>query len=453
MLIKGISIFWRLLGAFIFIIIFSVLLSTAVEYITTKSELPRLLTEIRTRDISQLLSAAYTKDRGWENLKQNVKKIDIIEYSDSSVNPSLRIVVRDSEDKTLYNSFSDLVHLKRFPLIEGETIPVLDLDSMEQVGSVTVYINRDYLEMETGKYLFSIFRAGILQGIISIFVLVFLAAFMSRRITGPIIALTNATKSIAHSGETSLLPVKSSDELGQLSESFNQMIGSLQTQRDLRKRLISDVSHEINTPLSVIRLEAEGLKNSIITSEKASAHVIDEVDKLSNLIEDLDWLAETDAGKFHLKREPCAWGDLIRNEVERWQLKAEMAKISLELSDLPPDLPVLNIDVLRISQVLGNLIDNGLKYSSEYGRVKVECRVEEERVRTSVSDNGSGISAQDLPFVFERFYRVNQSSRAEKAGRGLGLSIVKQIVELHQGVIQVESTEGEGSLFSFSLPL
>ena len=448
MLINKKTIFRRLLSAFIFIIILSVLLSTAIEYMITKSELPRLLTEIRTRDISQLLSTAYTKDKGWENLNQNIKKMDIDENSDSS----LRIVIRNSNGKTLFNSFSDLVQLKRVPLIVGNTIPIYDLDSLEPVGNVTIYISREYLERETGKYIFSIFKTRILQGLISIIVLLFLAAFLSRRISNPIIALTRAAKSIAQSGETSLLSVKSSDELGQLSDAFNKMVLSLQTQRDLRKRLISDLSHEINTPLSVIRLESTSLKNYMISSEIASERIIEEIDKLSNLVHDLDWLAETDAGEFKLKRESCSIGNLLSDEVERWQLKADLAKISLDLLPLPSDLPIMYIDILRISQVLGNLIDNGLKYTPENGKLSVECRVEKEWVKISVSDNGSGIADKDLPYLFERFYRVNHPGMGDKGGRGLGLSIVKQIVELHGGEIRVESSEGIGSRFYFSLP-
>ncbi|MBF9015150.1 MULTISPECIES: cell wall metabolism sensor histidine kinase WalK [unclassified Oceanispirochaeta] len=446
------SIFWRLLTAFIFIIIVSILISTSIEYMTSKSQLPHLLTEIRSQTIAQILSSSYTRDKGWENLQQEISRLEKDGYSESPVNISMRIVVKDISGNTLYNSFSNLVNLGKFSLIEGESVHILDLDKSEIIGTVTIYIRREFLKQETTRYLYSLIKPRIIQGLISIIILVFVAALMSRRIAVPIIALTRATQNISETGETSLIPVKTSDELGQMTYSFNQMILSLGAQKQLRENLIRDLSHEINTPLSVIRLEAKGLNNKLVSPEKASAQIIKEVDKLSNLVNDLDWLIESDSGLIKLDLETCSPGLLIQSEVERWQLKAEMESISLELSVLPPGLPEIRIDKVRMSQVLGNLIENGLKYSPAGSRLVVECYEENNDVVISVCDNGSGIAAEDIPLIFERFYRGEKSGEMNKEGRGLGLSIVKQIVEIHQGRVRVESVDREGSCFYIYLP-
>ncbi|MBI9096888.1 MAG: HAMP domain-containing histidine kinase, partial [Spirochaetaceae bacterium] len=365
---------------------------------------------------------------------------------------SLRIIVRDNHGKTLYNSFTDLVQRDDSPLIEGDSVRIVDYDTFEITGTITVYINQDFLERETGEYILGILKPRIIQGFLTIVIALVAAALLSRRITSPIKALTRATRGISQRGKTQLLPVNSADELGQMSQSFNQMITSLQKQRELRKRLISDVSHEINNPLNVIRLEAKGLQDEIITSDEASARIIDEVDTLSNLIHDLDWLAETDSGEFKLKKDYYPIGKIIQTEVDRWQLNAQIAELRLELTPLPRDLPILYIDAMRISQVLGNLLENGLKYSKAHGSVTVSCEVENQKVVISIADTGPGIPAVDLPYVFERFYRVDQSRVRSKGGRGLGLSIVKQIVEMHNGCVWAESRKGEGSCFYFSLP-
>lgn len=451
MLIHMKSMFWRLLTAFVFIIIISILISTSIEYLTSKSQLPHLLTEIRSQTIAQVLSSSYTRDKEWGNLQQEISRLDQDDPKESLLNLSMRIVVRDIHKKTLYNSFSNLIKLGDFPLIEGESVQILDLEKSEIIGTVTIYISREFLEQETKRYLYSLMKPRIIQGIISILILIIVAALLSRRMTIPIIALTRATQNISKNEEASIIPVNNSDELGQMTESFNQMILSLKAQKQLRKNLIRDLSHEINTPLSVIRLEAKGLYSKLVSAEKASVQIIEEVDKLGNIVNDLDWLVESDSGEIKLNRKPCAIGQLIQDEVERWQLQAEMENINLELSEIPPGLPELTIDIVRMSQVLGNLIENGLKYSPAGSRLTVECHEEKNAVVISVCDNGRGISSEDLPFIFERLYRGKKSGEINKEGRGLGLSIVKNIVERHQGRVRVESTESKGSCFFISL--
>jgi len=443
MFMKLNSIYWRILNAFVFIILLTILLSTTIEYISTKAELPRLLTEIRTKNIAQTLSAAYTRDKSLVMVKQEILRMDL----------SFRIILKDNDGKTFYNSFTDMLRIEDSPLIEGDTVKIFDFDTGEAVGSITMYINRAFLEGETGEYIFNILKPRILQGLITMVTAFFAAAFLSIRITTPIIALTKATGEIAQKKDSSLLQVQTSDELGQMSKSFNQMISSLSIQRDLRKRLISDVSHEINTPLNVIRLEAKGLLDEITTAEEAANRIIDEIDTLNKLINDLDWLAETDSGEFKLKLEKHSLGEIIENEVGRWQLKAQIEEISLKLQPLPVDLPDIQLDCVRISQVLGNLIENSFKYVQSDGTVTIACRYIESEVIISVEDTGPGIEELDLPYIFERFYRTDQLSRKKKGGRGLGLSIVKQIVEMHFGRVWVESEEGKGCCFYFSLPV
>ena len=386
-------------------------------------------------------------------LKQEIQRLNSPGAATASEILSMRIIVRNSEGKTLYNSFTDLVQRDDTPLVEGESVHIYDYTTGDNVGVVTVYINSEFLDNETNKYILSIFTPRIKQGLITIFLIIFVAALLTRQITGPITVLSKAAERIAVSGDSQFIPVNSPDELGQLSNSFNQMISSLQKQRELRKRLISDVSHDINTPLNVIRLEAKGLSDKLISSEEAVVHIIDEVDRLGNLVHDLDWLGETDSGEFKLKLEESSIGDIVSAEVDRWRLKSQWTGISLLLNPISSDMPLLNLDVIKISQVLGNLLDNGFKYSSAGGLVTVTCCLEEREAVISVCDRGSGIDKRDLPYLFDRFYRVDLSREHSETGRGLGLSIVRHIVELHGGSVHVESDPGKGSCFYFTLPV
>jgi len=457
------SLRWRILGAFILVIVFTILLSTGVEYWTEGRQLDRYSAKIRTGDLAGVLSRIYTANKSWDTLEPTLIRYGFLidpakirEAEEAGTDISKRfpfaVAIRDAGGNMIKDTFSDLAQAKAWPQLEGEPANIVDFDTEKVVGTVTIYIDRDYLAAETRRFLIDSLYPTAIGGVITAVIAVLLAAWLSRRITAPVIALTQATQAIVQSGDTQHLPVKSSDELGQMSASFNQMMTALQTQQDLRKRLIDDVSHELNTPLSVIRLEAKGLRDEIQTPTNAADHIIDEVDTLTDLVHDLNWLAETDSGTLRLTVASHSLGQLLATEVERWHLPAQVADVELELLPLPPDLPAIQMDAVRMSQALGNLIQNGLQHTPAGGRVTVQCKVEDGWVETAVCDTGSGIAAEDLAFVFERFYRADLSRQRDTGGRGLGLSIVKQVVEAHQGQVWAESELGKGSCFRLRLP-
>jgi two-component system sensor histidine kinase BaeS len=466
------SIRWRILGAFLLVILLTVLISTGFDYWTGAKELTDFSTKIRTEDLADILSKQYTQDKSWENLDEILTRYGIlidpakIQSADEKgvdffEKIPWRVVVKDYEGTILADTYAGLDQTAIDLQMEGDPAIIRDIDTSQGVGTVTVAINRDYVTAESRKFLASILYPRLIQGFITAMIAMLLGVWLSRRITAPVIALTKATQTIAQSGETQFLPVNSSDELGQMSASFNQMMTSLETQRDLRNRLIDDVAHELNTPLSVIRLEAKGLKDEIKPPNDAADQIIGEVDLLSNLVYDLNWLAETDLGALQLEMEEHDMGHLLKAEVERWQLQAQGSNIELELRSLPDDLPVIYMDIKRINQVLGNLIENALQHTLAGGRVTVECQsiddwlgtVRTEFVEVSVCDTGAGIPAEDLPHVFERFYRADLSRQNRTGGRGLGLAIVNQIMEVHQGEVWVESELGSGSCFYIRLPI
>ena len=330
---------------------------------------------------------------------------------------------------------------------------MFDLAAKQPVGLVYVDVNREFLSTESSGFLRTLLYITLVGGATTAGVAILLALWLSKRITAPVTALTEATQAIAH-GDTARLPVTSSDELGRMSAAFNRMTSALETQRELRRRLINDVSHELNTPLSVIKLEAMGLRDGLQPPESASDHIIQEVDKLSGIITDLDWLAETDHGDLRLVREATSVYELLTSEVYRWQPQSQARQVgmSLEISD---DLPELDLDRMRMSQALGNVISNAIHCTEAGGSILLKVGLEgDESLAISITDDGIGIDAADLPNVFDRFYRTDQARSHGVGGTGLGLAITRVIVEAHGGTTTIASEgPGRGATVNIRLPL
>ncbi len=239
-----------------------------------------------------------------------------------------------------------------------------------------------------------------------------------------------------------------------MSAAFNQMTSTLEMQRELRRRLINDVSHELNTPLSVIKLEAIGLRDGLQTPDSASDHIIQEVDRLGGIVTDLDWLAETDSGELRLSVEATPVRGLLTSEVDRWQPQSQARQIALSLQ-MSSELPDLPLDRMRMSQALGNVISNAITCTEAGGSIVVRGRMEgEEELAISITDDGTGIDAADLPHVFDRFYRTDRSRSQGVGGTGLGLAIARAIVEAHGGTVALASDgPGQGVIVTIRLPL
>ncbi|MDE2817117.1 MAG: HAMP domain-containing sensor histidine kinase, partial [Chloroflexota bacterium] len=290
---------------------------------------------------------------------------------------------------------------------------------------------------------------------------ILLAYWLSKRITAPVTALTKATQAIAQ-GDTTQLPVTSSDELGRMSTAFNRMIDTLETQRELRRRLINDVSHELNTPLSVIQLEAKGLRDGLQSPENAADHIIQEVNRLRGLTTDLNWLAETDYGELRLTLAASSIDQLLTAEVDRWQPQCQANQVALSLH-VSADLPDVNLDRMRMSQALGNVLSNAIHATEAGGSIVLQAGLvsnsvsgteQAEALVISITDDGIGIHAADLPHVFDRFYRTDQARSRGIGGTGLGLAITRAIIEVHGGTVAVASDgPGQGAVVTMRLPL
>ena len=371
----------------------------------------------------------------------------------SSTEIRYEVVIVGVDGRVVKDNLSETVARTTAPDLDGHRETVFDLTTDQPVGRIYVDVNHEFLSAESHGFLNALLYITVIGGMLTLGVAILLAAWLSKRITAPVTALTEATQAIAQ-GDTTRLPVTSSDELGRMSEAFNRMTSTLETQRDLRRRLINDVSHELNTPLSVIQLEAKGLRDGLQTPESASDHIIKEVDRLRGLVTDLDWLAETDQGELRLTLEATSIYELLTAEVGRWQPQSQARQVELSLQ-VSGNLPDMDIDRMRMSQALGNVLSNAIHNTQAGGNIVLRAGLESgEALIISVIDDGIGIPAEDLPHVFDRFYRTDQSRSRGIGGTGLGLAITQAIVEAHGGTVAVASDGPEqGATVTFRLPL
>jgi signal transduction histidine kinase len=266
-------------------------------------------------------------------------------------------------------------------------------------------------------------------------------------------ALTAASRRLGHGDFSQRISLKAKGELGELTQAFNSMAGELERTEKLRQNMVADTAHELRTPLSNIRGYVEAIRDGVLQVDESSINSLDEeVRLLSRLVDDLQELALADAGELKLVCQPEDIGALIKQTVTAVQTKAATKGVALAFR-LPSKLPLVNIDSQRISQVLRNILGNALEHTTSGGSIIVSAGWQGGWVEVNVVDTGEGISEEYLPNVFERFYRVDKSRTRATGGSGLGLTIVKHLVEAHGGKIEVQSQLGKGSHFKFTLPV
>jgi signal transduction histidine kinase len=286
--------------------------------------------------------------------------------------------------------------------------------------------------------------------------------FLSVALTDRIVTLGRAAKRVARGKLDARVAVSGNDEMAGLARTFNDMAAQLeeaarkqQELDSLRRNLIAWAGHDLRTPLASIRAIVEALADGVVedpdTVDRYLHTAQREIRSLSLLIDDLFELAQLEAGGLRLELSSNSISDLISDTMETFSELAARQGVTLEGSAGPGVDPVV-MDAQQIGRVLANLLGNALRHTAEKGRVAVRAKRVAEGVQVEIQDTGEGISAEDLPHIFERFYRGEKSRSRATGGAGLGLAIAKGIVEAHGGHIGVESQESQGTSFFFLLP-
>jgi signal transduction histidine kinase len=278
--------------------------------------------------------------------------------------------------------------------------------------------------------------------------------FFTGQALAPLVSITDSALHISNTDDLSLrIPQHGSvkDEIGQMVAAFNATLGRLEQLFNSQQRFLADVSHELRTPLTVIKGNVSLMRHVKQVDEESLDSIEDEADRLTRLVGDLLLEAQAESGKLPLHFAPVELDTLLLEVFKEMRILAR-ERVQLKLTEI--DQIMINGDRDRLKQVLINLISNAIKYTPQGGFVYLSLGKSKDNARLIVRDNGQGIPTEDLPHIFERFYRAEKSrTRSKVGGFGLGLSIAYWIVNHHGGQIEVDSAEGKGTTFCIYLPL
>ena len=318
-------------------------------------------------------------------------------------------------------------------------------------GWITVGVSIERLETSMEKLLNVLLTSIIL----SVILIAVGGYFLTKKSLNPVDQITKRANKISHSNLTERIEIENEeDELGKLSIVLNNLLDRLQKAFENQKQFMADAAHELKTPLSILRSHWESeLNNPELSLEikETLVHDVETITRLNHLINNLLLLSQSDSSSYIFDDNKIRLDELISEVVSDTKILAEMKNHRLEIVDLPKI--ELRGDRMRLYQLFFNLIDNAIKYTQSGGTIWISMRQSKDEVKIEIRDNGPGIPAEDLPHIFDRFYRIQKDRNRKTGGSGLGLSICKLIAELHNGSCNVESKVGAGTSFIISLPL
>ncbi len=425
----------------------------------TQREFDRLILDQNQQTLVDNITHYYQVNRSWEG----VESIFRPQGSSPAPNPNFEprwevrrtlftiantqgVVVAGGKREDLGRVISQSDLKKGEPLIvDGETVGWLLFNPA---------LDRWRADTPEGNFLLNVGQATLYSAIAATLVALLLGGFLAYNLTRSLRELTVATQALAKGELGQQVKVRSQDELGALATSFNQMSAELARANQLRRKMTADIAHDLRTPLSVILGYSEALADGKLAPNVETFDILHtEAKHLSYLIEDLKTLSLADAGELPLDTQPVSPQVLMRRAAGAYRVQAEQKQVQVSM-EVPADLPEIVVDADRVAQVLGNLMSNALRYTPTGGEIMLSAGLSNRgEVYLSVSDNGAGIDADDMPNIFERSFRGDQARQNIQGESGLGLAIAKSLVEAQGGTISVESRLGEGTRFTIVFPL
>jgi len=440
------SLRFRLLVAFALVILAAVGAVYLVVIQATGGEIRRFgeRSELaRFRRVEFELHRYYLEQGSWEGIQPYVEQWGNLYGRRIIVTDSSRVVVADSQ--------GELLGEKYLPDTPGRPLA----PPWEENIPGTIYISPEpsadfpspmRLSQAIGRFL-------LWGALLAVAIALLFTFFLSRRISAPIRSLTLTARQLGQGDFSQRVQFKSKGEVGELAQAFNSMASDLERAEQLKRKMVADVAHELRTPLSNLRGYLEAARDGVIKPDANTIRSLDEeASLLSRLVDDLQELSLAEAGEMKMDYQAGDIAELINQTVAVVQTAATAKGLSVSI-DLPDELPAVNIDYHRINQVLRNLLENAIAHTSQGGTITVTAGQRDSWVEVTVTDTGEGIPAEDLPNIFERFYRVDKSRTRATGGSGLGLTITKRLVEAHGGRIEAHSELGKGSRFTFTLPV
>jgi signal transduction histidine kinase len=458
---------FRLIASFTLVIIVIFGSVFVFNYYSTRHEISQmadLMAEQQDQRMQNELSNYYQVVNSWDGVQDAIVQWGSFYGRRIILTDAAGIVAADSDAKLVGVTYSEKTPGLPLVTVTGGTIstqssgqPAITVTPLAMTSVGTLYVshgelpdlNRTALQITYNSISANFIRGGFIALIIAIL----LAFLISRRVLAPVKALSQAARSYGKGDFSRRVDDKGEGELAELSHSFNSMADNLQRTQTLRRNMVADIAHELRTPLSNLKGYLEAINDGVVEPNKATITSLnDEATTLSHLVADLQELSLADAGELKMNFRPEDISALIHDTIAAIQPKAAVKNIVLSAFLTSPLSPV-NVDAQRIRQVLNNLLENAIAHTPAKGKIDVIAREEGGMVFVTITDTGEGIPPNDLPMIFERFYRVDKSRTRTTGGSGLGLTIVKRLVEAHGGTIRVMSTVGKGTSFTFSLPV
>jgi signal transduction histidine kinase len=444
------SVRWQLLLSMVVVILVTVGMIAFFANRAATAEIERVQGHddiVRARRLSALLSRSYLQDRSWDGSQ--------VILGQAAELYGQRVLVADRNGQVVADSHSTFIG-RRLELDVRSRARMPVFSPQGRVGTILVgpdlpveVANSPSLEQEPfGPSLRTLL---VLSGLLAVGVAMLLTFFVSRRILSPIESLARVSRQVAQQDFSSRAEVKSRDEVGELARTFNSMVEELSRTEELRRNLVADVAHELRTPVTNIRGYIEGIADGVIKADAATLESIHgEILLLTRLIEDLQDLALAESGQMQLRFQPCDLGHLAHSAAASIQPQAQAKDVTLTVEPSPQLL--VQADPQRISQVLRNLLVNAVTHTPPEGEIRVRASQHNGQAQVSVKDTGSGIPPEELPHIFQRFYRVDKSRSRATGGVGLGLTIARHLVEAHGGTIEAFSEAGRGTEFVVTFP-
>ncbi len=470
-------LFWRLFAAFTATILLTVAVSAFAMVAMVRAERQDALESeltVQARDIALLLRQQDAQNYGFFGrepylgaaVKQKIVSVreeynctvwlayaNGVAYAVESDTVSAEQLRSDAMLEQLYRVLSGAeIHVRG--LLDPETastvtIGVPWLSSAGRVqGAVMLHISVADLKVDYSDTI----RNALISGALSLALGTFLSLIIASSQSKPLRRITTAVTQFAQGNLASRIPVQGKGEIAALAQSFNTMAEDLSRLEESRRSFVASVSHELRSPLTCIRGYIEGMQDGTIPPEEQGPYleiVLQETNRLTALVNDLLDLSRIESGKVALKPEVFDINELARLSVIKFERRIEEKNLNVEVH-LREEPLLVRADRDRIAQVLTNLIDNAIKFLPEGGLLALSAREAGRECLVSVRDNGPGIAQEDLPYIFDRFYKADKA-HTSGMGTGLGLSIVKKILEQHGQDIRVSSSKGGGAEFTFTL--
>jgi two-component system OmpR family sensor kinase/two-component system sensor histidine kinase BaeS len=442
------SLFFKLTGGFALVVLVTLAGVTLFANWVIGAEFQRLLVRGRiqeTQDLSSALADYYEEQGGWEGVGRLLSRRGLVRLRWMAGG---RIILAQPDGSVLFDSWQRTERVKEEQLARG--LPI------QPKGQTVAFLITEgpgeRIGMVERSFLRRVNLSVILAGVLGVVIALLLGGLLFVQITRPLGRLRDAARKLAQGELCQRVEVDSGDEIGELAQAFNEMAGSLQRVEELRKNMVADIAHELRTPLAVIRGHLEALQDGVFAPTEENIGVIhEETLLLARLVDDLRDLALADAGQLEIERGPVDLAALISKVVTGVRTRASEKDVLL-VEEVPERLPEVRADAQRIAQVVSNLLSNGITYTPSGGKVTVAAKEVDGWVEVRVADTGPGIPPEEMPYLFERFYRSDRSRSRAQGGSGLGLAIAKQLVEAHGGRIWAESEVGRGAIFVFTLP-